>query len=80
MSEESKLPLSDPRLDVLEACAVLHLHVRYVIKPADPKNASQAWHVECLQVIYISLEQGPGFRTVQEYGEDTRLVEQNCAV
>ena len=57
MSEEGKSPSSDPRLDVLEACAVLHLHVRYVIKPADPKNASQASHVECLQAIYVSLEQ-----------------------
>ena len=75
MSEEGKSPSSDPRLHVFQACMFLHLHVRYVIKPADPKNASQAWHVECLQVIYISLEQGPGFLTAQEYGEDTRLIE-----
>ena len=51
MSEEGKSPF-DPRLDVLEACVVLHLHVRYVIKPADPKNASQVTHVESLQAIY----------------------------
>ena len=77
MSEDDKSPWSDPRPDVFEACAVLHLQVRHVIKlkPADPKNASQASQVECLQAIYISLEQGPGFRTVQEYGGDTRLVE-----
>ena len=75
MFEEGKSPSSDPRLDVLDSCAVLHLHVCYVIKPADPKNASQASHVECLQAIYITLEQGPGFRTTQEYGEDTRIVE-----
>ena len=75
MSEEGESPSSNPRLDVLEACAIHHLHIRYVIKPADPNNASQATHVKSLQVIYTGLEQGPGFRTVQEYGEDTRLVE-----
>ena len=75
MSEEGKSPSSDPWLDVIEACAVLHLHVRYVIKPANSKNASQASYVECQKAIYISLEHGPGFRTVQEYGEHTRLVE-----
>ena len=53
----------------------MSLHVRYVIKPADSKNASQASHVDCLQAIYISLEQGSGFLTAQEYGEDTRLIE-----
>ena len=65
-SKEGKSSSSDPRLDVLEACAVLHLHVRYVIKLVSPKNVSQTSHAECLQAIYISLEQGPGFRTVQE--------------
>ena len=67
MYEEGRTPSSDPRLDVLEACAVLHLHDRYVIEPADPKDASQATHLESLQAIYISLEQGPGFRAVQEH-------------
>ena len=66
MSKEVKSPSSDPRLDVLKACAVLHLHVRYVIKPADPKNALQASHVESLQAIYIRLEQGPGFHTMHQ--------------
>ena len=52
-----------------------HVCYCYVIKPVDPKNASQVSHVKCLQAIYISLEQGPGFRTVQQYGENMRLVE-----
>ena len=65
MSEEDKSPSSDPRLDILEACAVLHLHVRYVVKSADTKNASHATHVESLQEIYNGLGQGPGLRTVQ---------------
>ena len=56
MSEEGKSPSSDPRLDVLEACAVLHLHIRHVIKPADSRNVSPASHVQCLQAIYIGLE------------------------
>ena len=53
VSEEGKSYSSDPRLDVLKACAVLHLHIRYVDKSADPKNASQATHVERLLAIYI---------------------------
>ena len=63
MSQDGKAPLSDSRLDVLEACAILHLHVLYVVKPADPKNASEASHMESLQTIAIGL-QGPGLRTV----------------
>ena len=46
-----------------------------MIKRAEPKNASQASHVECLQAINIRLEQGPDFRKAQEYEEDTCLVE-----
>ena len=53
VSEAGKSPSSDPWLDVLKACAVLH--VRYVIQPADPKNASQGTHVKNLQTIYIGL-------------------------
>ena len=60
VSEEGKSSSSDPRLDVLKACAVLHLHVRYFDKSTDPKNASQATHVERLQAIYIML--GEGYR------------------
>ena len=63
MSEEGKSPSSDSNLDVLEACAVFHLHIRHVVKPADPKNASEASHMESLQTIAIGL-QGPGLRTV----------------
>ena len=70
MSKEGKSPSSDPLFAVLKACAVLHLHVRYVIKPADPKNTSQASHVKCLQAIYDSIEQGPGFHTVQQMAPD----------
>ena len=36
MPKEGKSPPSDSRLDVLQACAVLHLQVCYVIEPADP--------------------------------------------
>ena len=68
MSEEGKSPSSDLRLNVLKARAVLHLHVRYVDKSVDPKNASQATHVEKLQAIYICLEKGTGFHTVKEHG------------
>ena len=64
MSEEGKSPF-DPRLDVLEACAVLHLHVRYVIKPDDPKNASQASHVESLQAICISLKVSAQYKSAE---------------
>ena len=63
VSEEDKSSSTDPRLDVLKACAVLHLHVRYVDKSADPKYASQVTHVEKLQAIYICLEKGTGFHT-----------------
>ena len=59
VSEEGKSSLSDPRLDILKACPVLHLHVRYVDKSTDPKNASKATHVERLQAIYMQyLSQG----------------------
>ncbi len=75
VSEQSKPSSSNPGLDVLKACAVLHFHIRYVIEPADPENAPQAAHVESLQPIDISLEQGPCFGAVQENGEDTCLVE-----
>ena len=73
MPEEGESSSSDPRLDVLKACAVLHLHVRYVIEPADLKNASQTKHVESLQAIYIGFEQGPRFP--HSTREDTRLTE-----
>ena len=53
VSEEGKSPSSDNLLDILKACTVLHLNVRYVVKSADLKNASQAAHVESLQAIYI---------------------------
>ena len=60
MAKEGKSPPSDTRLNVLEACAVLHLQVScYVIEPADAEEASQAVHVERLQTIDIGLEQGP---------------------
>ncbi len=36
-SKRSKPSTSDPRLDVLKTRAVLHCHIRYVIKPADPR-------------------------------------------
>jgi hypothetical protein len=45
-----------PRLDVLKACAVFCLHIRYVIKLADPKNVLQATHVKSPRTIDISLE------------------------
>ena len=75
MAKEGKSPPSDSRLNVLEACAVLHLQVCYVIEPADPEDASQAAHVECLQMIDIGLEQGPCFSAVQEDRQDARLVQ-----
>ena len=56
MPEKAKSPSSDPRLDVLKACIVLHLHIHYVIKPADSKNTSQVTHMESLQAIYMGLE------------------------
>ena len=37
---------SDPRLDVLEACAVLHLQVCNVVEPAESEDASQAAHMD----------------------------------
>ena len=76
--KEGKSPPSDSRLDVLEACAVLHLQVCYVIEPADPYDASQAAHMERLQTIDIGLEQGPMgpcFSAVQEDRQDARLVQ-----
>ena len=73
LSEESKSPSSDPRLDVYKACAVFQLHVRYEIKPADPENTSQVMHAESRHTIDIGLEQGPGFRAVQEYGYMSRV-------
>ena len=33
---------SDSQFDVIEACAVLHLQVCYVIKPADPEDFHRA--------------------------------------
>ena len=68
MSKEGKSPLPDPGLNALKACAIFHLHIRYMINPADPKNASQAMHVKSLQTIDIGLEQGPDFGTAQEHG------------
>ena len=66
MPKEGKSPPSDSRLNVLEACAVFHLQVCYVIEPGDPEYASQAAHVERLQTIDIGLEQGPCFSAVTE--------------
>jgi hypothetical protein len=66
VSEQSKPPTSDPRLDILKTCAVLHFYIRYAIEPADPENAPQAAHVESLQPIDIGLEQGPRLSAVQE--------------
>ena len=73
MPKEGKFPPSDSRLDVLKACAVLHLQVCYVIEPADPEDASQATRVESLQKIDIGIEQGPRFSAVQEHRQNTRL-------
>ena len=56
--EEVMYPPSDSRLDVLEACAVLHLQVCYLIEPADPEYAPQATRVKSLQTIDICLEIG----------------------
>ena len=75
MPKEGKSPPSNSRLDVLEACAVLHLQVCYVIEPADPEDASQAAHVERLKTIDIGLEQGSCFSAVQEDRQDARLVQ-----
>ena len=75
MAKEGKSPPSDSRLDVLEACAVLHLQVCYVIEPADPEDASQAAHVERLRTIDIGLELGPCFSAVQEDRQDAQLVQ-----
>ena len=59
-------PLSDSRLDVLEACAVYSPPRSLRDRTSGSQECvAQATHVECLQAIYISLEQGPGFRTVQ---------------
>ena len=55
VTEEGKSFSSDPRLGTLKACPVLHLHVRYANKSADPKNKSQATHVERLQALYMML-------------------------
>ena len=66
MPKEGKSPPSDSCLDILKACAVLHLQACYVIEPADPEDASQAAHMERLQTIDIGLEQGPCFSAVQE--------------
>ena len=52
MSEEGKFPWYDSQLDVLEARAVLDLHICYVIEPADPEDASQAAYVESLHTGY----------------------------
>ncbi len=75
MSEQSKPPTSNPRLNILKTCAVLHFYIRYVIEPVDPENAPKAAQVESLQPIDISLEQGPRFSAVHENGEDTCLIE-----
>ena len=75
MPKEGKSPPSDSRLDVLEACAVLHLQVCYVIEPADPEDVLQAVHMKRLQTIDIGLEEGPCFSAVQEDRQDARLVQ-----
>ena len=75
VSKEGKSPPSDSRLNVLEACAVLHLQVCYVIEPVDPEDASQAAHMKRLQTIDIGLEQGPCFSAVQEDRQEAQLIQ-----
>ena len=67
MTEESEPPSPDPRLDVFKSCAVFHLLIRYMVKPADSEDASQATHVKSLHAIDISLEESSRFSTVQKH-------------